>query len=334
MRAGGRTLTLLGAPRTFLILRSLEEGTKGQFELRRDAGSPAQSTLRSHLSTLEGIGAIERQRRDAFPGALEYNLTGAGRELLEVAAGLECWLKRAPQGPLQLGDGPAKAAIKGLVEGWTAGVLTTLASGPLSLTQLDKQISTVTYPAIERCLETMRLAEQLKAGMRDTKGTPYMATDWLRRGLVPLVLAARWEHHHQPEGADPIRRDDIDAAIAVGAPLVSLPAKLSGTWQLTVKTPSAEKGRYLAAVEIRQGQLVFRGVYPQVKPDAWASGTVDTWFATVIDADTSGLKMRGDSDFALTVLDGLREAMCSDLAEASEEPAEAEADAEQPQLGA
>lgn len=310
MRAGGHTLTLLGAPRSFLILRSLAEGTKGQLDLRRDAGSPAQSTLRGNLEVLEKARVLEKRRRDAFPGALEYDLTDPGRELLAVAASVERWLAAAPREPIELGSDTAKAAIKGLVEGWCAAVLTTLANGPLSLTELDKRIASMSYPTLERCLDTMRLAEQLEVGTRGPKGTPYSLTDWLRKGLTPLALAARWEYRHSPDGVDPIDQSDIDGALMLGGPLFELSGEVSGVCQLAVKIPDGKKQqRSLGFVEVQGGKLKFRAVYPQVEPDAWASGTTDTWFATVVEADTSGLKVSGDRDLAEAVFEGVHQAL-------------------------
>lgn len=301
---------LLGSPRIFLILRSLTEGKKGQLDLRRDAGLPAQSTLRGHLNTLETAGAVSRERRDSFPGTLEYELTEVGRELFAVAEGVGRWLAQAPSGPLELGTDPAKAAIKGLVEGWSAAVLTTLASGPLSLTELDKRISAVSYPTIERCLQTMRLAEQLEVGDRSSKGTPYALTDWLRRGLTPLAVAARWEHRQGPDGVEPIGQGDLDDAVLLGGPLFKLSGSVNGVCQLAVRIPDGkEQRRALAYIEVQDGELSFGTAYPQVKPDAWVSGTADTWFATVIDADTAGLRLSGDAGLAGEIFDSVREAL-------------------------
>lgn len=323
MRAGGHTLTLLGAPRHFLILQSLAEGTKGQRELRRDAGSPAQSTLRGSLEGLERAGVIERRQSDSFSGALEYDLTGPGRELLAVAASMGRWLAAAPNGPIELGSDTAKAAIKGLVEGWSAAVLTTLAEGPLSLTELDKRIAAVSYPTLERCLDTMRLAEQLDVGARGPKGTPYAVTDWLRRGLCPLALGARWEHRHRPDGVDSIDQNDLDGALMLGGPLFKLSGHVSGVCQLAVKIPDGKKQRRsLGFVEVQSGEIRFRAVYPQVKPDAWASGTMDTWFAAVIDADASGLRMSGDRDLAEAVFDGVHQALFEDEAGEADQPSD------------
>lgn len=313
MRAGGYALTLLGAPRIFLILQSLVDGAKGQFELRRDAGSPAQSTLRGHLRTLEAAGAVTREREDTFPGTLTYELTDAGRELYELAECANRWLATAPNGPLELGADPARAAIKGLVDGWSATVLTALASGPHSLTELDKRISTVSYPSIERCLQTMQLAEQLEVGNRASKGTPYALTDWLRRGLTPLTVAARWESRHSPDGAAPVEHVDVSDAVLLGGPLFKLSGDREGICQLAVRIPAGKKqDRSLAFVEVKSGELSFGGVHPQVKPDAWASGTAATWFATVVDADTTGLRLSGNRELIGEIFDGVRAALFTD----------------------
>lgn len=320
MRAGGQTLTLLGAPRTFLILQSLAEGPKGQLELRRDAGAPAQSTLRGHLRALEATGAVAKRRRDSFPGALEYELTECGRELLSVAGGLERWLAGAPAGPLELGNDPAKAAVKGLVDGWSTSILGALATGPLSLTELDKRISTVSYPTIERCLENMRLADQLEVGTRGRSGTPHAITDWLRRGVAPLALGARWEHRFGSDGADPVSRADLGGALQLAEPLFNVSQRLSGSCQIELKPPHGDadgQEHFFAVVEVASGKLSLGGFYPEVEPDVQASGSIASWFSTVIDADTTDLELKGDRDLAKAIFSGLHRALFKGVAKKS-----------------
>ena len=317
MRAGAQTITLLGTPRTILVLQSLAEGTKGSFELRRDAGSPAQSTMRSHLRGLGATGVIARRRRDSFPGALEYILTDSGRELLIVADSLEQWLAGSPQGSLELGGDQARAAVKGLAESWIANVLTALAMKPLSLTELDKQISAASYPTIERCLENMRLADQLEVGTRGRSGTPHAITDWLRRGVVPLALAARWEHSYGSDGADPVDHADFDGAFRLVGPLFSMSRLLSGSCQMELKIPhddSNTQEHFSEVIEVTNGALSFDGFYPGIEPDVRASGSIDAWFSTMIDGDMNTLKLKGDRDLAKAVLGGLHRSLFKGVA--------------------
>lgn len=319
MRAGGTTLILLGSSRVLSILRSLAEGAKGRLELRRETGLPAQSTLRSQLDNLEAAGLVLKRRPSSSSGTLEYELADPGRELLVVAESLERWLAEAPDGALELGGDPAKAAIRGLVESWNTTVLTQLAGDPHTLTELDKRITLASYPTIERCLETMRLAQQLNLGTRGSRGTPCALTDWVRRGLAPLTHAARWEHRHEPDDAAPVSNPDVHGALMLVAPLLELPAALSGVCQVAAKLPTqGEKPkRFLTTLRIENAELAFGPTYPDGKPDAWASATAETWFSTMIDGETHGLRLSGDRDLALTVLDGLHRALFAGDLEAS-----------------
>ena len=309
MRAGGRALTLLGTPRVFAILRCLTEGRRDRRELRRAADSPPQSTLRGLIRNLDQAGALVTSRQDSFAGTLEYELSDAGRALLDVATSMQRWLAEAPDGPLELGGNRAKAAIKGIVEGWSATLLIRLADGPLSLTELDKQVA-ASYPTIERALETMRLAGQLELGPRGARGRPFSINNWLRRGLVPLAVSARWEHRHQIEGADPIHRLDLESACTVVSPILELPVELSGLCQLAVRMPSdAKPRRFLGIAEARDGTLSFREVCRDRKPDAWASATIDAWFSILIDTDSRGLRLSGNRELARGVLDSLHNSL-------------------------
>ena len=314
MRAGGYALNLLATPRVPSILGSLAEGTKGRQDLRRDAGLPAQSTLRNQLESLEAVGVLEKRRPESFPGAFEYDLTESGRDLLAPMGALERWLGDAPQGPLALGTDRARAATRGFVDGWLARMLAPLATGTLSLTGLDKHIGTLSYPALERRLDAMRLAEQVVEGRRDGAGTPYVLTDWLRLGIGPLVAGARWERRHQPEGAEPIARLDIESAFRVAAPLVDLPPGTSGICELVARASRGQRPRrHLGLIEVDMGSVAFGSVYPQRKPDAWASGAIDDWFAAIVDGDVEALKVNGERSLPLEVFGGLHRFLFSRL---------------------
>lgn len=311
MRAGAQTLTLLGTPRNYLILRALEEGAQGQLGLRRAAGSPAQSTLRGVLKTLEATGVIIRRKREAFPGSLEYGLSESGESLLAVADCLDTWLAQAPNGPLRPGTDAARAAVKGLVDGWVARLLAPLADAPRSLTQLDMQLSEVSYPTIERCLETMRLADQLEVGRRERRGTPYEATDWLRRGVAPLVAAARWELRGELDESAPMNRRDVEDAFSTVSSLLDLPAGLSGTCQLAARARDGDEKprRFLGLIELQAGKASFDGVYPGRKPDAWAAAKVETWFAVLLEGQTRGLRLSGAHELPEALIAALRRAL-------------------------
>jgi DNA-binding HxlR family transcriptional regulator len=309
-RAGGKTLTLLGSPHIFSILESLAGGVKGQLALRRKAGSPAESTLRSHIVILELAGAMVERRRGAFPGTLEYEITEPGTELLGVASILQHWLGLGPDDHLALGGNPGKAAIKGLVDGWSSTVLGVLAAGPLSLTGLDDAIDTVNYPTLERRLATLRFAGQLEARPGKGKVTDYAVTDWVRQGMSPLIAAARWEHHNRQDGTAAIASLDIECAFVLIAPLLKEPVALPGSRRTALRVQNdVRKRRYTGSVDLRDGAMIYSFGGPQSPIDGWVSGSTTAWFSAAIDGDVGGLEFDGDRDSALAMLERLHETL-------------------------
>jgi DNA-binding HxlR family transcriptional regulator len=305
-RSGAQTLILLAVPLNLSILNALADGPKQQTELRRGAGSPAQTTLRAHLKRLDSFGIIAKQRRNRFPGVLEFELTETGRGLLDVASALEAWLKNAPDEPLSLGSGGAKAAIKALAEGWSTTVLRALAAGPRSLTELDSVISAFNYPSLERRLSAMRLAGLIEAQPGNGRGTPYAVTAWLRKGIAPLAAAARWERRHLPTATAPITQIDAETTFLLTIPLLELPADVSGSCRLAVEIQNGKKhGLAGVLVDVRGGRVASCGTRLQGYPDAWTSGSTSAWLAALVDADTDRLELGGEGQLAHQLLDGL-----------------------------
>lgn len=309
-RSGAQTLVLLAAPLNVAILRTLSAGPKQQSQLRRDTGSPAQTTLRAQLKRLIEVGAVSKDRRNRFPGVLEYELTTAGRDLLFVIGALEGWLERAPAGPLRFGDNASKAAIKALVEGWSTKMLRVLAARALSLTELDRVIGDLSYPSLERRLGAMRLADQVEARPGNGRGTPYAVTTWTRRGVAPLAAAARWERRYLPATTTPIGRHDAEAAFLLAVPLLRLPSGCSGSCRMGVEFPDGGTKRLAGVMtEVSDGRIASCATQLQGHPDAWALGSSAAWLNAVIARDASGLELGGDCAFARSLLDALHDTL-------------------------
>jgi DNA-binding HxlR family transcriptional regulator len=309
-RAGTRALALLAAPISGLVLRALASGPKRLIDLRRDCGSPAQTTLRAYLRELEEVDAIDRRRGDTFPGAIECELTPAGEELLLVLATVEQWLREAPEGPLNFGGPAAKAAITSLVEAWSCAMMRALAARPLSLTELDGVISGLSYPALERRLAAMKLAGQVRPCDGEGKGTPYAPTSWLREGTAPLAAAALWERRHLPDRSPGITRMDVEAAFLLTLPLLGAPPDLSGTCRLGVEIRNNGDRRLVGAMAtVEEGRVASYSIRLDSDADAWATGSTNAWLHAVIAADTEGLELGGEQRLARTLLEGLHEVL-------------------------
>lgn len=298
------------------MLAALASEPRSLIDLRREVGSPPQTTMRVHLRALTDTGVVTRSRRSDFPGSVDFELTAVGRELWTVALILQGWLEAAPDGPIQLGSVAAKSAVKALVEGWGTGMIRALAARPLSLTELDSVLAGISYPSLERRLGAMRLAGQLERARSLGRGTPYDVTAWLRRAIMPLAAAARWERTNAPATTAPIGRLDVEAAFLLAIPLLRLPMELSGACRLALDLRAGEASRRVDVLTIvREGEIVSCATRLRGEPDAWASASGDAWLRAVLEQDTGGFELGGDFRLARAMLDGLHSALfCATVA--------------------
>jgi DNA-binding HxlR family transcriptional regulator len=309
-RSGAQTLGLLAAALNCLILRALSEGPKLQAELQRETNTPPQTTLRAQLKKLAETGAISKQRRNRFPGVLEYDLTTSGRELLLVVAVLERWLQDAPEGPLPLESTRAKTAVKALADGWSTTIVRALAAGPRALIELDRLITSQSYPALERRLSAMRLSGQVEARPGSGRGTPYGVTRWLREGVAPIAAAIRWERRHVAELTPSLGRIDIEAGFLLAAPLLQLPADVSGSCRMAAEIANGGQQRLAGVmVVVERGRVVSSTSRLQGHPNAWALGPPIAWLSAMIERDRDRVELGGDRQLAGTLLDGLHQAL-------------------------
>jgi DNA-binding HxlR family transcriptional regulator len=309
MRAGAGALSLLAVPLNVHLLCALQEEERALADLSHTVGLPPASTLRAYLRTLGSWGLLERRQEGAFPGAVSYALTEAGEKLVQSGDVLQRWLKAAPKGAMALGSPAAKSAVKALVDGWNVAIVRALAARPCTLTELDRLIPQVSYPALERRLTAMRkigLIEGRRNG--NGRGTPYGATDWLRESVTPLIAATAWERRHALTKTAPIGRLDVEATFLLALPMLRLPSDLSGSCRLAVELRGQGDSRYAGAtVTVTDGRLSTSARLGG-DTDAWVTGTPIDWFRW-INGRHEEVEIGGDYRLVLAVADGLREAL-------------------------
>ena len=263
--------------------------------------------MRGHLRTFSKLNVLERRRQTTFPGSVDCQLGPGAKGLLELAEVLEGWLRKSPDGPLELGDPAAKSAIKALADGWSTTIVRALAARPLTLTELNKLITGTSYPSLERRLGAMRLAGQIEARQGLRRGRPYAATDWLRHAVAPILAAARWERDFAPDESPPLGRIDFEAAFLLGAPLLDLPKDLSGRCRLAVVTRTGEGDPAVAGamVGVEEGRVSSCVSRLSGEASAWVAGSPAAWIPALVDHQTQQLEFGGDCDFAAAVVDEL-----------------------------
>lgn len=304
-RAGATALSLLAAPLNVHLLQALEDGSLPLIDLRRAVGSPPQSTMRVYSRTLVEIGTLERQRQAAFPGTVEYASTESGRALLGIGQILERWLQEAPVGPITLGTTASKSATKALVEGWSTNIIRALAAKPLSLTDLNRLIPRISYPSLERRLGALRLADLVEPYPGEGRGTPYRATPWLRRAIVPLTAGAWWERRYM---ADPpqVGRLDVEAAFLLAIPLIELPVEVNGKCRLAVEIQGGSSPVFAGVlICVEDGKVISCSSRLEGEAEGWASGSASSWMRRM-NGQEADLEIGGDADLVREIVEAIR----------------------------
>lgn len=312
LRAGELILTVLATPLNVMILRALERRPMRLAELRQATGLPAQTTLRGHLASLAEVGAVRKRPTAQMPYAVENELTPMGESVVGVAAHLEGWLQLAPEGPIPLDSGGARGVVKAFVDGWGSTMLRGLAAQPMSLTELDRLIPELSYPALERRLSSMRMAGLIEAQPSSGGGTPYGLIGWTRRGVLPLATAAHCEGRYLGEAAPAVTRTDIEAAFMMATPLVGLRPDLKGFCRLEVKAPrDSSRGAVEVEVTVEDGRVVSCGAGGEQRSGSYASGSEGRWFRAITEGTSGLLSFGGTSQLGEGIVTGLHTALLS-----------------------
>lgn len=198
---------------------------------------------------------------------------------------------------MEFGRPVAKSAIKSVVDAWTTKMLRALAAKPLSLTELDRLLPSVNYPALERRLTAMRLAGQVEAIPSRAGSTPYRVTRWLREAVGPLIAAANWESRHDPPGGESLGRLDVEAILLLAIPLVTLPSTANGTCRLTVDLSNSGHGAAAGAVVVvENGRPVSCAANLSTESTSTVRGPGPSWLAALMGEVETGILFEGDNE--------------------------------------
>lgn len=306
VRPGSFALSLLSVPLNVHVLEALEDGPQGLGDLRRAAGAPSPTTMRKQLRILTELEAVVRRRQPEFPGGVDYELGPAGTELLETLSLLREWLADSPQGPLALGTAAAKSVVKALVQGWDSKIIRALAAHPRSLTDLNRLVTGLNYPSLERRFSALRCCGLIEPRAGEGRATPYGPSTWLRRACGPLAAAAHWERRHAAAEVEG-QRFDFEAVFLLAALGRSLSDEASGRCRLGVELRNRSGEVALAGVQLQvmEGQVLSCVGRPEGEADASASGSSVAWVRALVTGRPDDLYLSGDRHLAREIVEGL-----------------------------
>jgi DNA-binding HxlR family transcriptional regulator len=306
VRPGSFALSLLAVPLNVHLLEALEQEPRSLKDLRRVAGTPPPTTMRKQLRLLTDLEALTCRRQQEFPGAAEYELGPAGGGLIEITRLLQDWLASCPEGPLVLGSPAAKGALKALIQGWNSKIIRALAARPLSLTDLNRLISSLNYPSLERRFSALRVCGLVEPRSCEGRATAYEPSRWLQRAGGPLMAAAQWERQHAP-GEVEGERFDFEAAFLLATRSGSFSTEATGRCRLGVELRNGSGELALAGVQLQvvEGEIRSCVARPEGETDASASGSSTAWVQALMSGSPDDLYLSGDRHLATEVVEGL-----------------------------
>jgi DNA-binding HxlR family transcriptional regulator len=231
-----------------------------------------------------------------------------GVEMLFVGFTLERWLRNCPNGPLKIGP-DATGAIATLVCCWSATVTHALAGGPLTLSELEREVPMLSPETLDEHLQAMVKTGMVEARPDSGGETRYAATGWLREGIAPLTAAARMERRHLEKDTAPPDILDVEAAFQLALPLVKLPPDLAGPCRLGVQIPGDKALLAGATVEVEAGRVISSSPLLDEDAETFATGSPIDWLDTLVEPSAGRIKLGGDTRLSGTLLDGLYEVL-------------------------
>jgi DNA-binding HxlR family transcriptional regulator len=278
---GVRALKLLAEESMAAVLRGLAEGALRPAELEQalpDVGHSVvmrrlRHLLDSELVTYEHQPGLPPHARSAgIPHEAHYDLTDAGRALLEVAVEAGRWEdiwcsqdeRRDPAGTL---------AIKLTADEHMREITLLLAGGPLCTRDMERRASDLGRSALRRRVRDLVLAGLLEQRKRG-RVPLYELTAGARHIALVAMLAGRWEWQWSTP-VHPAPGRDLNKLLRLLAPVARIPESMAGICQLHLDARGADDPDiYLAA---QAGNVLALEGAPAAPPEAVGHATPEAW---------------------------------------------------------
>jgi hypothetical protein len=153
----------------------------------------------------------------------------------------------------------------------------------------------------------MRMANLIEVWPSHGARTPYVVTDWARRGIGPLAAASRCERLHMGERAAPVTEGDIEAAFLLAMPLLHIGEGASGRAQLEIEPAPGRSRASGVGVTVQAGRVSCDTALT-VEPAVYAVGPTAAWFRAILDGDRDLLSF-GGGQLPEELVRGLHEAL-------------------------
>jgi len=303
-------LKVLGNGATGPILMALGRRSLRTKKLTEKVPTYAPRTVYRHARKLSELGLVDREEVAGVPSTVIHCLSPAGRDLYHL---VDSYAKASLPWVTGPGSGDGIWTVCGLLgEMWTYGWMEELGQGGRSATDLAEATSEMTFHQVSRrthqLLSWCLLYETPGKGHRKR----YQLSDQSRHGMALMAGLGRWRQQHvEGEEDGGLTVGEMTTALRASLPLLQLPEHQERSIKLGVVGTTGldgQRGSATLTVHVSGGGAI-RSVKAKPSEDAWAIGTVDTWFAALLDGDRGRMRVGGDLDLVDDCLKRLNEAL-------------------------
>jgi DNA-binding HxlR family transcriptional regulator len=291
-------LKLLGNGANGPILMALGPRALRTKRLTEKVPTYAPRTIYRHARQLSNLGLVDREEVAGVPSTVIHSLSPAGRDLYRLVASYAKASLSWVTGP---GSGDGIWTVCGLLgEMWTHDWIEELSHGGRSATELSETTVAMTFHQVSRrthqLLSWSLLYESTVRGQRKR----YQLSDQSRHAMALMAGLGRWRQQHVEGGEDGgnLTVGEMTTVLRASLPLLQLPEHHGGSIKLGIAGTTGldgQRGSAVLNVHASAGGSL-RCVKEKALEDAWAMGTVDTWFAVLIDGDRGRMRVGGNLD--------------------------------------
>jgi hypothetical protein len=254
---------------------------------------------------LADLGLIDRRELSTVPSKVVNSLSNPkGRQLFRI---LNRFFATEPMLSLDPGGGGRRlwTSLKLLGEMWAMGWIDELSRRGLSLTELSG-IGELTFHQTGHRTEQLTACNLLTESVARGRRKRYQLSNETRQGMLLIAGIARWRQRHTlSAGARGLSVGEMATVLRSCLPLIALPDHPGMGFKLGVV--EAEKGK--RELETLMGHVSGNGaiscVQDKPQPDSWAIGTVNAWFAALLEGERGRMRVGGNLDLVDSCLQRL-----------------------------
>jgi len=309
-------LKVLGNGANGPILMALGPRSLRTKKLTEKVPTYAPRTVYRHARKLAELGLIDREEVGGVPSTVIHCLSPAGRDLYHL---IDSYARASLPWVSGPGSGDGLWTVCGLLgEMWTYEWIEELGQGGRSATDLAGSTSNMTFHQVSRRTQQLLSWNLLHESAGRGQRRRYQLSDQTRHAMALMAGLGRWRLRHVAGEEDRgLTVGEMSTVLRASLPLLKLPDHQERSIKLGIVGTTGldgERGSATLTVHV-SGSGSVRCVKERPSEDAWAIGTVETWFAGLLDGDREQMRAGGDLEFVDDCLGLLHETLWAAPAE-------------------